>query len=272
VSLDVTIVDVDAHLGHYPFRRLRHHTTAGLLGLMDRSGVSHSVVASNHALFYRDVHGANEELAEAVGASGGRLFGLATINPLYAGWEKDLEESIRTFGLTGLRLAPSYHGYRLTDDAGAAVLREAAGLNVPVALSQRIEDRRQRHPWDLATDLDFGDVTQIARAHPDLRLLLLNWSGINEAAIRKAGLHGSCLIDFARMPVVLQQTVPRLIDGIGIEAIAYGSHVPFNYPGPALVKLEVLELPGRDKERIAWRNAAEFLGLNVQPGRLPRPD
>lgn len=259
----VRIIDVGAHLGHYPFRRLRHNTAAGLLELMDRTGISHSVVACTHSLFYRDAHGGNEELAEAVSASGGRLFGLATINPLYAGWERDLEESIGRFGLIGLRLAPSYHGYRFTDDAAAAVLRQAISMRIPVALSQRIEDRRQRHLWDQADDLEFREVAQIAKTHAELRLLLLNWSGIDQAAFLEAGLQGRCLVDFARMRVVLQHTVPRLIDGLGIEAIAFGSHVPFSYPGPALVKLEVLDVTAADRERIAWRNAAEFLRLNV---------
>jgi uncharacterized protein len=263
VSRGVRIVDVDAHLGHYPFRRLRHTTATGLIELMDRSGISHSVVACTHSLFYRDAHGGNEELAEAVSTSGGRLFGLATINPLYAGWERDLEESIRRFGLIGVRLAPSYHGYRLTDDAAAAVLRQAISLGIPVALSQRIEDRRQRHLWDQAADLEFREVAQIAKMHPELRLLLLNWSSIDHATFREAGMQGRCLVDFARMRVVLLHTVPRLIDGIGLGAVAYGSHVPFCYPGPALVKLEVLEVPDEDKERIAWRNAVEFLRLPV---------
>jgi uncharacterized protein len=257
------IVDVDAHLGHYPFRRLRHHTVAGLIALMDRTGVAHSVVSSNHALFYKDVHSGNEELADAVAASKGRLSGLATINPLYAGWERDLEEAIATFGFKGVRLAPSYHGYRLTDDAGTAVLRRVVEMGVPVALNQRIEDRRQRHAWDLATDLEFREVAQVAQTLPGLRLLLLNWSGINETTFRTAGLAGRCLVDFARLGVVLQQTVPRLIDALGIQTVAYGSHVPFNYPGPSLVKLELLELSEADKARIAWRNAAEFLRLNI---------
>ena len=35
--------------------------------------------------------------------------------------------------------------------------------------------------------------------------------------------------------------------------------MPFNYPDPALLKLEVLAVSPEQKERIAWRNAAEWL-------------
>jgi hypothetical protein len=37
--------------------------------------------------------------------------------------------------------------------------------------------------------------------------------------------------------------------------------MPFNYPDPALVKLEVLQAGNEDKDRIRWKNAAALLGL-----------
>jgi uncharacterized protein len=260
---EIVIIDINTHLGHYPFRRLRHSTPAGLLSLMDRAGISHALVASIHSLFYRDAHGGNEEVAEAVRDSRGRLMGMATINPTYAGWERDLQEAVQTLGLRVLRLAPAYHGYALTGDIGAAILKQAAAYRIPVALSQRIEDRRQRHPWDAAEDLDFGQIAEVSRQHPDLRLILLNWSGLNAAAIVSAGLRDRCLIDISRMPVVLQATIPRLIKSLGADAIAFGSHAPFDYPGPSLIKLSILELSTAAREQIAWRNAAAFLRWKV---------
>lgn len=257
------IIDLNTHLGHYPFRRLRHNTPAELLSLLDRSGITHAVVANIHSLFYRDAHSGNEELAEAVRHGGGRLVGMATINPNYAGWERDFDEAVHKFGLRVLRLAPSYHGYRLGDDVGAAILRKAAAQDIPVALSQRIEDRRQRHLWDAAEDLSFAQVAEIARQHPALRLLLLNWSGLNGAQLASAGLRGRCLVDISRLHVVLQGSVPRLIQSLGVETVAFGSHAPFDYPGPSLIKLATLELPAADREKIAWRNAAAFLRLKV---------
>ncbi len=88
------IIDLHAHLGHYPFRRLRHHTAPGLLGLMDRSGIDKAVVSSLNAVFYRNVHEGNRDLRAATGrvATGqavtgqtaDRLIPLATVNPRYA--------------------------------------------------------------------------------------------------------------------------------------------------------------------------------------------
>jgi hypothetical protein len=59
---------------------------------------------------------------------------------------------------------------------GTAVLKQAVAYDVPIAVHQRIEDRRQRHLWDGASDLEFRDIGATARAHPQLRLMLLNQS------------------------------------------------------------------------------------------------
>jgi len=37
--------------------------------------------------------------------------------------------------------------------------------------------------------------------------------------------------------------------------------MPFNYPDPALVKLEVLDATEPDKEKIRWQNAVSWLQL-----------
>ena len=79
------IIDVNAWVGHWPFRRLRHNTVQGLLRLMDRSGIDRAVVASIHGVFYRDAHSANEELARQVLRHRDRLIPFATLNPTLCG-------------------------------------------------------------------------------------------------------------------------------------------------------------------------------------------
>jgi hypothetical protein len=39
--------------------------------------------------------------------------------------------------------------------------------------------------------------------------------------------------------------------------------MPMSYVGPALVRMEVLRLSDDDKQKLAWRNAAQFLNLSV---------
>jgi predicted TIM-barrel fold metal-dependent hydrolase len=260
----VTLIDVSAGLGAYAFRRLRHETVDGLLALMDRNGIDHAVVSSNPSILYRDAHSGNEQLNQAMAdAPRGRLTGIATINPLYAGWREDATTAVRQWGFKGIRLLPNYHGYKLSDHDGQAALDLIEELNVPVVLPQRIEDRRQQHAWDQAADLTFDDLAVNLAKRAGIKALLLNWLDVNEHAVRDTGMRGRLLIDINRFDVSLYNQLEKLIAALGVEHFAFGSHMPFNYVGPALLRLEVLRLNDDDKQRIAWRNAVKFLGLAI---------
>lgn len=256
------IIDINACLGHYPFRRLRFNTAATMLELMNRNGIDRAVVSSLNALFYRDVQQGNEELWEETKPHGARFVPVAMVNPKYVAWERDLAEAVESWKMKVVTLAPEHHGYSLNDEHGRAALARIAEYGTPVMLIQRYEDRRQRHHWDRAEDLQASALFEAARAHPRLKFLLVNWLGLDGAKLVQAGLKGRCLIDISRPQVVYRKDVPRLIESMGVEAIAFGSHMPFEYVGPSLVKLANIEkLRPAEYEAIAWRNAAKFLGL-----------
>lgn len=261
------IIDLNASVGHYPFRGLRYRTAAEVVGLLDRQGIDRAVVTSLHAAFYRDAHRGNEELFADAARHRARLVPVAAVNPRYVGWERDLAEAVGPWGSRAVALWPEHHGYKLDDEHGRAALAAIAARGLPVLLTQRLEDRRQRHRWDQAEDLTVAALLEAAAAHPTLRFLLVNWAGLDGARLAAAGLKGRCLIDFSRLQVVFRREVPKLIETLGVDALAFGSHLPFDYVGPALVKLANLTtLPPADYERIAWRNAARFLHL---PESLP---
>jgi predicted TIM-barrel fold metal-dependent hydrolase len=258
------IIDVNAYIGHYPFRQLRARSAVQLIELMDASGIDRAVVSSLHAVFYRDGHRGNQELHAETKAHGSRFVRVATVNPKYVGWRRDLDEAVERWNMQAVTLVPAHHGYRLTDDLGHSALDRIAERGLPVVLTQRFEDRRQRHHWDVAEDLEIKTLIEVAKAHPSLKFLLSNWIGLDGARLVEAGLKGRCLIDFARLHVLLLKDVPKLVAALGVESIAFGSHMPFDYVGPSLVKLANLEsLPEADYEKIAWRNAAKFLKIDT---------
>ncbi|MDZ4687240.1 MAG: amidohydrolase family protein [Planctomycetaceae bacterium] len=266
------IIDVNTHLGHYPFRPVRFTSAARMIEHMDAHGIDMAVVSSLHAVFYRDSHRGNEELFQDVRQFPDRLIPVATVNPKYVGWERDLEESVRRWNAKGVTLLPEHHGYSLTGELGRAALGRIVDYDLPVVLTQRLEDRRQRHHWDVAEDLTTAQLTEVAAAHPKLRCLLSNWIGLNGAQLIAAGLRGRCLIDFARLDVLLNKAIPKLVDELRVESIAFGSHLPFDYLGPSLVKLANIAalFPAEDYEKIAWKNAAAFFRLEIAEGRTGR--
>src|SRR5262249_25988931 len=144
----VVILDANAWLGHYPFRAVPHHTPDGLLRLMDRHGIDRAVVASLHAVFYRDPQPGNEELARWVAPHRDRLVPCAVLTPLYAGWEGDLGRWCEEWGMRGVRLFPEHHRYSLAGPECLALARAATARGLHLAIPLRLEDRRQRHWMD----------------------------------------------------------------------------------------------------------------------------
>jgi predicted TIM-barrel fold metal-dependent hydrolase len=49
----------------------------------------------------------------------------------------------------------------------------------------------------------------------------------------------------------------------GQKHLLFGSHMPFSYAGPALVKLAVLPVDEEAREDISSRTAARFFGVDI---------
>jgi predicted TIM-barrel fold metal-dependent hydrolase len=67
------IIDVNAYLGHFAFRQLRHNTAASLVEWMDAKKIDKAVVSSAAAITYRNAQAGNEEVAAEVKRHSDRL-------------------------------------------------------------------------------------------------------------------------------------------------------------------------------------------------------
>jgi len=263
----MTVIDINAYLGHWPFRRLRGNTAAELVALMDRKGISAAVVSSLDAILYKNCQAGNEDLAADVAAYPERLIPFATVNPTYAAWEEDVAHCQEVWGMKGLRIFPAYHGYTLRDDACAKLMAVARERDLPVALPLRMEDRRQQHWMDTAEDISPRDVGELVGRFPDVKFMVLNGIGdpVDWATFRDAQV----LIDISRLSHLRLRALPRdvsiptLIDQLGADKLAFGTGIPISYPDPALLKVDILEADEGVKEQLCWRNAAQMLGLSV---------
>ena len=255
------IIDVNAYLGHWPFRQLRHNTATGLLKLMDENGIDKAMVSSINAIFYKNSHSGNEELATEIKMHRDRLIPSATLNPEYPGWKDDLKQCHEDFGMSGLRLFPHYHNYTLGKGKSLDMIRDATNRGMFVSVPIRVVDRRQRHWLDNVSDLSISDIEQAMRECPEASFIILNSGGFhNTKLVRDEKLRsGNFLIEISRMSVVLQEAIPRLMEVLGPEKLAFGTGMPFKYPAPALLKMQVLKAPEEVKEKILWQNAARML-------------
>ncbi|MBM3235492.1 metal-dependent hydrolase [Candidatus Poribacteria bacterium] len=254
------IIDVNAYLGHWPFRQLRYNTAEKLIELMNKFGLDKTVVSSLNAIFYKNCQSGNEELATETREHRERFIPFATLNPMYPGWEDDFEQCVEEFNMKGLRLFPHYHNYKLTDDASIRLIHEATQRCMPVSIPMRMVDRRQRHWLDSARDLSLSEFEEIIKQCSETTFILTEGVGWENSQLVNVFKSCNFLIEISRLTSVLQESIPRLLDALGPTKLAFGTGMPFKYPRPALLKMEILEASEEVKEQIYWRNIAGILG------------
>ncbi len=257
------MIDVNAYLGHFAFRRLRHNTADSLLALMDAKKIDKAIVSSAAAITYRNAQAGNEEMMEEVCRHRDRLIPFAVINPFYAGWQDDLKICCEQFGMTGLRLYPKWHNYSLSDPCCRDLVNAATERGMVISIPMRVEDNRQRS-WLLnIPDIPLTEIVELVKAHPKSRFLLLNGLGYTGSPLGKKnnGLPANYAIELSRLSAVLANEIGQLIANLGADRLMFGTGMPFNYPDPALVKLEVMAATEIDKEKIRSQNAAVWLRL-----------
>jgi uncharacterized protein len=255
------IVDVNAYLGHFAFRRLRHNTGDSLLALMDSREIDRAVVSSASAITYRNPQAGNEELVVEVNRHRDRLIPFGVINPAYAGWEDDLKTCQDVFGMRGLRLYPKWHNYALSDRCCLDLVHAATERNMIISIPIRVEDPRERSWIVSVPDIPLDDIVALVKAFPTTRFMLLNGIGYRNTPLGKkgSGLPANYCIEISRLSALLDNEIGHLIVELGAERVIFGTGMPFSYPDPALLKLEVLATGLDHKEEILWRNAAKWL-------------
>lgn len=257
------IVDVNAYLGPFAFRRLRHNTPESLLALMDSKGIDRAVVSSAAAITYRNAQAGNEDVAAQIRGYRDRLTPFAVINPFYAGWQDDLKACHEDFGMTGLRLYPKWHNYQLADPCCQELVHEASLRDMVISIPVRVEDSRQRS-WLLdVPDLPLPEIVELVRTYPKARFILLNGANYTGSPLGRKdnGLPSNYAIEISRLTALLGNELGQLVTNLGADRVMFGTRMPFSYPDPALVKLQVLDARETDKEKIRSRNAMSWLRL-----------
>jgi predicted TIM-barrel fold metal-dependent hydrolase len=255
------IIDVNASLGPFAFRRLRNNTSDGLLRLMDSRKIDKAIVASASAITYRNPQAGNEEVDDEAGRHRDRLIPFSVINPTYAGWEDDLRICREDFGMRGVRLYPKWQNFGLSDARCLELVHAASERGMIVSIPIRVEDPRERSWLVNIPDLALDDVAGLIKSCPQARFLILNGLGFRNTPLgrKTGGLTANYCLEMSRLTALLDDELGSLIRDLGGERIVFGTGMPFSYPDPALLKLQVMSAGEEDRQRIAWKNIAQWL-------------
>ena len=165
------MIDVSTFIGPYPFRAVPHPEPEVLVRVMDREGIREAWVGHLPTMLHRDPSAGNADLEHALAPYAGRLRTVPAIRPDWPGWEQAVRQA-RTSGAAAVRAYPPQWQLGPHDPAMLELALACGEAALPLILTVRFEDLRQRHPHDVAGDLTAAAIRALARAGPAVRLVV----------------------------------------------------------------------------------------------------
>lgn len=156
-------LDVNTFIGGYPFRHLPHPDPEILVRVLAREGVARAWVGHLPSAFHRDPGAGNSELFARLAPFRDVLLPAPIIRPDWPGWRGALRQ-LAEAGAAAIRAYPQLWGFAPGDERLTQLAMACADAGLPLVLTARFEDVRQRHTLDVAGDLTAAHVRELVRA------------------------------------------------------------------------------------------------------------
>ncbi len=254
------MIDVATWIGPYPFRDVPHPEPAILAGVVEREGLSGAWVGWLPAAWQRDPAPGNEHLLAALSPHP-TLHPAPVVRPDWPRWERTLDDLLARRAVA-IRAYPMHWGLPPASAAMLALGAACAERKVPLLLTVRFEDLRQRSALDVAADLTAAHVRALARSHPDIRIVITaagrdlieetHWGLTPEEQQR---VHW----DFAWVWGPPEEHFAHLIRTLGPARFVHGSHWPLRLVQNSQANLDLLP----DELRAVAITDAETLAKTV---------
>lgn len=165
------MLDVNAFIGAYPYRHLPHPDPDVLVRVLEREGIAAAWVGHLPSAFHRDPSHGNAALFEALAPHRPTLRAAPIVRPDWPAWSESLQ-ALADAEAAAIRAYPQLWGFGPGDARLAALGSRCAALGLPLVLTVRFEDLRQRHQLDAAPDLSAAHVRELARAGTGARIVV----------------------------------------------------------------------------------------------------
>lgn len=235
------MIDVAAYIGPYPFRHLPHPDPDVLVRVLAREGLSGAWVGYLPSAWHRDPAPGNAALFASLLPHRDVLHAAPVVRPDWPGWQRTLRTLVEQ-GAACIRAYPMQWGMGANDLQLRMLALACAEIGVPLLLTVRFEDLRQRHPLDVAGDLTAAHVRALARAG-DVRLVItgagrelieeVHW-GLTPDEQRR--VHW----DFAWVWGPPEDHLAHLFRTVGAQRFVYGTHWPLRLTQNSRASLDLL--------------------------------
>jgi hypothetical protein len=236
------MIDCSAFIGPYPFRELPHPDPEVLVRVLAREELSGAWVGYLPAPWQRDPNAGNDALLAALAPFRDTLHPAPVVRPDWPRWERSLRDLVEQ-GAPAVRAYPMHWGMGAHDASMRALALACGELGVPLVLTVRFEDLRQRSALDVAGDLTAAHIRALARAGEKGRLVVtgagrelleeIHW-GLTPAEQRRV------YWDFAWVWGPPEDHFAHLLRTVGPERFVYGTHWPLRLTQNSRANLDLL--------------------------------
>jgi predicted TIM-barrel fold metal-dependent hydrolase len=236
------MIDVNCFIGGYPFRELPHPDASVLVRVLEREGIARAWVGHLPTAFHRDVTAGNEALFAALASHRTMLDPVPAIRPDWPRWERALGDA-QALGARAIRAYPSQWGMGPHDPALARLAGACGESGLPLVLTTRFEDARQRSAIDVAPDLSGAHIRTIVRADARVRVIVTSagralieeshWGLTPEERVRLSW-------DISWIWGPPEDDLAHLLRTVGADHFLFGSGWPLRLMQSPIANLELL--------------------------------
>ena len=248
------MIDVNCFIGAFPFRELPHPNPDVLVRVLEREGIAGAWVGHLPTAFHRDVTAGNEALFAALEPHRAILDPVPAIRPDWPRWEAALAAA-HASGARAIRAYPAQWGMGAHDSSLAYLAGACGELGLPLVLTTRFEDVRQRSSLDVAPELSGAHIRAIVRASPRVNVVV---TAAGRALIEEThwGLtpdeRARLRWDISWIWGPPEDDLAHLLLTVGAEHFLFGSGWPLRLVQAPVANLELLP---RDARKLALAEA-----------------
>jgi predicted TIM-barrel fold metal-dependent hydrolase len=221
---------------------------------MDRTGIGQAWVSHLTAIFWDDPTSANTDLYRLANP---RLRPVPALHPGLTGWNAELRKA-RDQGAPAVRADPTRWSLPASGSQMAELVGACGEVGLPLMLSVRLEDGRQRNPRDSTSELEPWAVRALIRSDPSVRLIVTH---ADRDFIEQ--VHFGATPDEAsrvRWDICWIWGPPEdhlklLLETVGVERFVFGTGMPLRIPESSIAKLDLLDLTPEQRSRIESGNS-----------------
>ena len=237
------ILDCELYLLNYPVAGHSYDIPA-LESLLDEAGIDRAVLMPP-VTYKPDNYWMIEQIH-----SNSRFIPCALLNPQFGDKAvEELELGVREWGIQGLKLMPTKHGFQVARNFAYPLMAKCTELGIPVSIHS---EGGYAHPLAIAA---------LAREFPEVPVIMDHmgyryWvTDAIEAAKQVPNIY------LATTAVMEPHFIAQAIDNVGVERIVFGSNGPMVIPKMQIEVIKFLQLPPEDEAKILGGTLAELYKL-----------